>query len=61
MTRIFADAWNYDAYGSYYYTTFFNSNTGFLNFQAINNALLVLITGAPVSGWDNLVGDRVIS
>ncbi len=42
----FADAWSYDAYGSYYYTTFFNSNTGFLNFQAINDSLLVTGTAA---------------
>ena len=56
----FADAWNYDAYGSYYYTTFFNSNTGFLNFQAINNALLVTgtaanptcISGPPCVPWN---------
>jgi len=56
----FADAWNYDAYGSYYYTTFFNSNTGFLNFQAINNALRVTgtaanptcISGPPCVPWN---------
>jgi iron complex outermembrane recepter protein len=46
MKGDFADAWNYDAYGSYYYTTFFNSNNGFLNFQAIDNALLVTGTAA---------------
>jgi outer membrane receptor protein involved in Fe transport len=45
----FADAWNYDAYGSYYYTTFFNSNNGFLNFQSIDNALLVTGTAANPS------------
>ena len=45
----FADAWNYDAYGSYYYTTFFNSNTGYLNFQSIDNALLVTGTAANPS------------
>jgi iron complex outermembrane receptor protein len=33
--------WSYDAYGQYYYTTFFNSNKKYLNFQAIDNALLV--------------------
>jgi len=56
----FADAWNYDAYGSYYYTTFFNSNTGFLNFQSINNSLLVTgtaanptcISGSPCVPWN---------
>ena len=42
----FADAWDYDAYGSYYYTSFFNSNSGYLNFQAIDNALLVTGTAA---------------
>jgi len=34
-------AWNYDVYGQYYYTTFYNSNQRFLNFQAINDALQV--------------------
>ena len=33
--------WTYDAYGQYYYTTFFNSNKQYLNFQSIDNALLV--------------------
>jgi outer membrane receptor protein involved in Fe transport len=37
----FATAWNYDAYGSYYYTTLFNSNNDYLNFQSIDNALQV--------------------
>ncbi len=40
------DAWNYDAYGQYYYTTFFNSQQGYFNFQSINNALLVTGTAA---------------
>jgi iron complex outermembrane recepter protein len=33
--------WNYDAYGQYYYTTLYNSNTNYLNFQSIANALQV--------------------
>ena len=33
--------WTYDAYGQYYYTTFFNSNKQYLNFQSIDNAFLV--------------------
>jgi outer membrane receptor protein involved in Fe transport len=37
----FADAWNYDAYGQYFYTAFFSSNQKYLNFQSITNALLV--------------------
>ena len=48
--------WSYDAYGQYYYTTFFNSNKQYLSFTAINNALQVktgpdgtpvCISGAP--------------
>ena len=35
------DAWTYDAYGQYYYTTFYNSNENFLSFHAIDNALQV--------------------
>ncbi len=35
------DAWSYDAYGQYFYTTFFNSNDKYLNFQGIQNALQV--------------------
>ena len=33
--------WSYDAYGQYDYTTFFNSNQQYLNFQSIDNALQV--------------------
>ncbi len=33
--------WSYDAYGQYYYTTFFNSNKQYLSFTAIDNALQV--------------------
>jgi iron complex outermembrane receptor protein len=40
------DVWSYDAYGQYYYTTFFNSNQKYLNFQSIGNALLVTGTAA---------------
>jgi outer membrane receptor protein involved in Fe transport len=36
-----ATGWSYDAYGEYYYTSFFNSNDRYLNFQAIDNALQV--------------------
>jgi len=42
----FAGAWNYDAYGQYYYTTFFNSNQKYQNFQSIDNALQVTGTSA---------------
>ena len=40
------DAWSYDAYGQYYYTTFFNSNQKYLNFAAIDSALQVTGTAA---------------
>lgn len=40
------DRWNYDAYLQYYYTTFYNSNERYLNFEAIDNALLVTGTSA---------------
>jgi len=45
------EGWSYDAYAQFYYTTFFNSNDKYLNFQAIDNALLVTRdpkTGQPV-------------
>jgi outer membrane receptor protein involved in Fe transport len=45
-TGAFADAWSYDAYGQYFYTTFFDSNQKYLNFQSIANALLVTGTAA---------------
>jgi outer membrane receptor protein involved in Fe transport len=33
--------WHYDAYGQYYYSTLYNSNTNYLNFQSIANGLQV--------------------
>jgi outer membrane receptor protein involved in Fe transport len=42
----FGEVWTYDAYGQFYYTTFFNSNTKYLNFQSITNALQVKGTAA---------------
>lgn len=35
------NVWHYDAYGQYYYSTLFNANSNFLNFQSITNALQV--------------------
>ena len=46
-----ATGWTYDVYGSYYYTTTFQSNTNYLDLVKINNALQVTtdpVTGAPV-------------
>lgn len=56
----FATAWSYDAYGSYYHTTLFNSNTNYLNYAAVNNALQVTsgpggpvcISGPPCVPWN---------
>ncbi|MGA2777526.1 MAG: TonB-dependent receptor [Steroidobacteraceae bacterium] len=42
----FADAWSYDAYGQYFYTSFYDANEKYLNFQAIANALQVTGTAA---------------
>jgi outer membrane receptor protein involved in Fe transport len=42
----FADAWSYDAYGQYFYTSFFDSNQKYLNFASIGNALLATGTAA---------------
>jgi outer membrane receptor protein involved in Fe transport len=42
----FATAWSYDVYGQYYYTTFFNSQSNYLSFQGIDNALQVTGTAA---------------
>ena len=33
--------WSYDAYGQYYYSTLYNSNTNYLNLQSITNGLQV--------------------
>jgi len=42
----FGTAWSYDFYGQYFYTTFFNSNQKYLNFQSIDDALQVTGTRA---------------
>lgn len=39
-------AWKYDVYGQYFYTTFYNSNDKFLNFEKIGDALQVTGTAA---------------
>jgi outer membrane receptor protein involved in Fe transport len=45
-----SDAWSYDLYGSYYYVTTFQSNTDYLDYSKINNALQVTTNaqGQPV-------------
>jgi iron complex outermembrane recepter protein len=44
----FADAWNYEAYGSYYETSLFNGVGGYLSNSRMQNALLV--TTNPTTG-----------
>ncbi len=39
-------AWNYDAYGQYYYVQFYTTNNRYLNFQKITNALQVTTDGS---------------
>jgi outer membrane receptor protein involved in Fe transport len=46
MTGSLGGAWSYDAYGQYYYTSFFNVNKQYLNFSAIQNALQVTGTAS---------------
>src|SRR6202020_3666310 len=45
----FADAWSYDLYGQYFYTTFSDSNQKYLSYDSITNALLVTGTAANPS------------
>jgi iron complex outermembrane recepter protein len=42
----FADAWSYDLYAQYFYTSFSDSNQKYLNYAGIGNALLVTGTAA---------------
>jgi len=56
----FADAWSYDTYGQYYYTSLYNSNQGYLNLAGVNNALQATgtaanpscISGPPCVPWN---------
>jgi iron complex outermembrane receptor protein len=41
-----ADGWSYDAYGQYYTTTLFNSNSNYVNLASVDNALQVSGTAA---------------
>ena len=45
-TGSLGDAWTYDVYGQYYYTSFFNINKQYLSFANIDNALQVTGTAA---------------
>jgi iron complex outermembrane receptor protein len=57
---LIADGWNYDAYAQYYYTTLFNANSNYLNFQAVSAALQatgtaanpVCVSGPPCVPWN---------
>jgi iron complex outermembrane receptor protein len=45
-TGEFADAWSYDLYGQFFYTSFSDSNQKYLSYTGIGNALLVTGTAA---------------
>jgi iron complex outermembrane recepter protein len=64
MKGDFADAWHYDAYGSYYYTTLFNSNNNYTSFKNMQDALLVGGTAAAptcLSGNANCVAWNIFN
>ena len=47
------DAWSYDAYGSYYYTTLFNSNENYISISRAQSAMNGCLDGAPgCVPWD---------
>jgi iron complex outermembrane recepter protein len=60
MKGDFLEAWSYDAYGQYYYTTFDNQNNNYLSYNKIDNALLVTgtaanahcVSGSPCVPWN---------
>lgn len=57
---LIAGGWSYDAYAQYYYTTLFNANSNYLNFQAVSNAFQatgtaanpVCVSGPPCVPWN---------
>jgi iron complex outermembrane recepter protein len=59
-TGVFAEGWSYDAYGQYYTTTLFNSNSNYVNLASVDNALQVsgtaanptCISGPPCVPWN---------
>ena len=59
-TGVFAEGWSYDAYGQYYTTTLFNSNSNYVNLASVDNALQVsgtaanptCISGPPCMPWN---------
>ncbi|HEY2710008.1 MAG TPA: TonB-dependent receptor [Caulobacteraceae bacterium] len=60
----FADAWHYDAYGSYYYTTLYNQNQNYLSFKNMQDSLLVGGTAAAptcLSGNPSCVGWNIFN
>jgi iron complex outermembrane receptor protein len=60
VTGDFAGAWHYDAYGQYYTTSLFTSNTNYLSLSAVDNAFQatgtaanpVCISGPPCVPWN---------
>jgi iron complex outermembrane receptor protein len=60
MKGEFLDAWNYDAYGQYYYVNFNEQSNNYFSYAAIDNALLavnsptgpVCLSGKPCVPWN---------
>ena len=52
----FLDAWSYDVYGQYFYTTFTDANNKYLNYQGITNAFLATGTAANPTCIGNPAG-----
>jgi outer membrane receptor protein involved in Fe transport len=60
MKGDFLEAWNYDAYGQYYYTTYNNQQNNYLSYAKIDNALLATgtaanaqcVSGPPCVPWN---------
>jgi len=52
----FLDAWSYDVYGQYFYTTFTDANNKYLNYLGITNALLATGTAANPTCIGNPLG-----
>lgn len=70
VTGEFAKAWTYDAYGQFYYTTYFSSADRYLNYANIDSALLattdksgnpVCVAGGPKCVPYNIFADGGVS
>jgi outer membrane receptor protein involved in Fe transport len=54
-----ASGWSYDAYGQYYYTSLFNTNSNYLNYANVDQALLATSNSAGQAVCTNTAGGCV--